>query len=101
MEFSGKSSRAGRLSTRLIELAEANEALDGTKTFRMVLSQDELAHALGTSRESIGRAFAELRANGVIEQQRSEVRVLDAQALFDMSRVTEAPETAPALTPLI
>jgi CRP-like cAMP-binding protein len=75
-----------RVATRVLELASGNDALDGSKTFKLLLSQDELAHALGTSRESIARALAEMRAAGVIEQNRSSIRVIDPNALFDWSR---------------
>jgi CRP-like cAMP-binding protein len=78
-----------RVATRVLELASGNDALDGSKTFKLLLSQDEqdeLAHALGTSRESIARALAEMRAAGIIEQNRSSIRVVDANALFDWSR---------------
>ena len=78
---------SARVATRVLELASAHDALDGSRSFRLILSQDELAHALGASRESIARALAELRTIGIIEQARSEIRVLDAQALFEWSRL--------------
>ena len=75
-----------RVATRLIELAASNDALDGVRSFNLVLSQDELAHALGTSRESIARSLGDMRTAGVIEQRRSLIRVLDPQALIEWSQ---------------
>ncbi len=88
-----------RVATRVIELAAANDALDGSKSFKLLLSQDELAHALGTSRESIARALSDMRTAGVIEQHRSNIRVVDAQALVDWSRQagTESATPLPAV----
>lgn len=86
---------AARVATRLLELASAHDALDGSRTFRLLLSQDELAHALGASRESIARALGELRTAGIIEQSRSEIRVLEAQSLFDWSRLGGAEPSTP------
>jgi CRP/FNR family transcriptional regulator, cyclic AMP receptor protein len=86
---------SARVATRILELASAHDALDGSRTFRLLLSQDELAHALGASRESIARALGELRGVGIIDQTRSEIRVLDAQALFEWSRLAGAEPSTP------
>jgi CRP/FNR family transcriptional regulator len=88
-----------RVATRVLEIAAVNDALDGSRSFNLVLSQDELAHALGTSRESIARSLADLRAAGVIEQKRSLIRVLDPVALIDWSQFggTDATVAVPAI----
>ena len=76
-----------RVATRLIELASANDALDGTQEFNLLLSQDELAHVLSTTRESVARALSELRSAGVIEQRGSRIRVKDPQLLLEWSQM--------------
>jgi CRP/FNR family transcriptional regulator, dissimilatory nitrate respiration regulator len=72
---------AARVATRIIDIASANDALDGSKRFALVLRQEELARVLATSRESVARALAELRTNGVIEQRGSRIRILDPPLL--------------------
>lgn len=84
-----------RVATRILELATTHDALDGSRRFSLLLSQDELAHVLGTSRESVARALAQLRADGVIEQRGPLIRVVDAGALFDCSHVNSAEPTTP------
>jgi CRP/FNR family transcriptional regulator len=92
---------SARVATRVFELAMAHDALEGTQQFRVLLSQDEMAHVLATSRESVARALAELRAHGVIEQRGAHIRVLDARALFEWSNVTEEDPTATPLPAII
>jgi CRP-like cAMP-binding protein len=72
---------AARVATRIIDIASANDALDGSKSFALMLRQEELARVLATSRESVARALAELRTNGVIEQRGSRIRILDPPRL--------------------
>jgi len=76
---------SARVATRIIELAGTQDALDGSRGFKLLLSQDEVAHVLGTSRESVARALGELRASGVIEQRGAHVRIVDPTALFEWS----------------
>ena len=78
-----------RVASRILENARACDALETSQPFRMVLSQEEMARLLGTSRESVARAFSELRRAGVIEQRGSRVRIIDPLALDDYS--TSAP----------
>ena len=77
-----------RVATHLLELAAAHDALDGAETFNLMLSQDELAHVLATSRESVARALAELRSAKIIEQRGAKIRVIDAQGLTTWSQAT-------------
>lgn len=84
-----------RVATRIIEVASSNDALDGSKPFTMLLSQDELAHVLATSRESIARALGELRGANVIEQRGSKIRVLDAETLFEWSQAATSENATP------
>jgi CRP-like cAMP-binding protein len=75
-----------RVATRLIELATVHDALDGSHSFNMTLSQDEMAQVLGTSRESVARALGTLRSAGIIEQRGSTIRIVDANALLASSQ---------------
>ena len=84
-----------RVATRLVELASAQSALDGSKAFNLLLTQDELAHVLATSRESVARGLAELRVAGIIEQRGSRIRVLQPQALFDRSQYSVSQPATP------
>jgi CRP/FNR family transcriptional regulator len=84
-----------RVATRILELATTHDALDGSRHFNLLLPQDELAHVLGTSRESVARALAELRANGVVEQRGPQIRVVDAGALFECANVKSAEPSTP------
>lgn len=84
-----------RVATRLFELASAQDALEGSRNFRMLLSQDEVARVLGTSRESVARALGELRANGVIDQRGAHIRINDPQALFEWSNLTGPDPSTP------
>ena len=82
-----------RIATRILDIAGSQDALDGSREFRMLLSQDELAHVLATSRESVARALAELRAQGIIEQRGAQVRILDAAVLLELSNVADQAAT--------
>ena len=53
-----------------------------------MLSQDELAHVLATSRESVARALAELRGAKIIDQRGAKIRVVDAEGLLAWSQAT-------------
>jgi CRP-like cAMP-binding protein len=79
-----------RVATHLIELASLNGALDGSEPFSMPLSQDEIAHVLATSRESVARTLSELRSAGVIEQRGSRIRIANAAALLAWSQTGSA-----------
>jgi CRP/FNR family transcriptional regulator len=88
---------SARVATRVLELAGAQDALDGSRGFKLLLSQDQVAHVLGTSRESVARALGELRARGVIEQRGAHVRIVDPTALFEWSNTGDHTSNA---TPL-
>jgi CRP/FNR family transcriptional regulator len=70
-----------RVASRIIDNAKTLGAWDDLSTFRMTLSQEELARMLGASRESVARAYAELRRLGLIEQRGSRVRILNPDEL--------------------
>lgn len=70
-----------RVAARIMENARLHGALESRQSFRMTLNQEELARLLGTSRESVARAFSDLRRAGVIDQRGSRVRILNPPAL--------------------
>lgn len=86
---------SARVAARVLDVAVANGALDGSRTFRLLLSQQELAHVLGTTRESIARALADLHARQIIEKRGARLRVIDANALFASAQVSTSENTTP------
>lgn len=52
----------------------------------MPRTQEELVAELGTTRESVARALAALRRDGMITQQRSRMRILDIRGLHAAAR---------------
>lgn len=84
-----------RVATRLIDLASASDALDGSQPFRLLLSQEEMAHVLATRRESVARALADLRASNVIETNGSKVHILDPELLFKYSQLNSEDSATP------
>ncbi|MBB2912386.1 CRP-like cAMP-binding protein [Streptosporangium becharense] len=73
---------AGRVATRLVELAERyGEAVDGGVRVSLPLSQDELAGWTGASREAVSKALRSLRDRGLIETGRRRVIVHDMDGL--------------------
>jgi CRP-like cAMP-binding protein len=72
-----------RVAATLIEEATAAGAARDGGEFEIPATQDDLAHALATTRESVGRAFARFRKEGIIDQEGAKVRVKDLQRLHD------------------
>lgn len=75
-----------RVASTLVEHAEAAGGLRDGAEFRLPRTQQELAAELATRRESVARALARLRQDGVIAQQGARIRVLDARALAAAAR---------------
>lgn len=74
-----------RVASYIREQATEAGALDLSTPFQLPLTQEELAHVTGTTRESVARALSELRAARIIEQRLRIVRVLDAHRLAQRS----------------
>jgi CRP/FNR family cyclic AMP-dependent transcriptional regulator len=72
----------GRVSARLVELAEAHgrPAGEGVE-ITLPLSQEELAGWTGASREAVGKALQLMRGLGWVATQRRRITVLDLEAL--------------------
>ena len=72
----------GRVSRRLVELAIDHGVGEGTGVrITLPLSQGELAGWTGASRESVARALAVLRRDGIISTDRRRIVVTDMEAL--------------------
>jgi CRP-like cAMP-binding protein len=69
-------------ATLLEEASEAGAAHDGGE-FEIPVTQDVLANALATTRESVARAFGRLRSEGVIDQEGAKVRIRNLARLQD------------------
>ncbi|MFP4355209.1 MAG: Crp/Fnr family transcriptional regulator [Phycisphaerae bacterium] len=68
-----------RLAGALIEMSEAA----GAETFQLPGTKKQLAGRLGTVSETLSRAFAKLRKQGLIEVNGSQIVILDPDALAD------------------
>lgn len=78
---------AGRVATRLVELAERyGERTDQGLRVALPLSQDELAGWTGASREAVSKALRVLRDRGLIETGRRSVVVRDLEGLRRRAR---------------
>jgi CRP/FNR family transcriptional regulator, cyclic AMP receptor protein len=72
----------GRVSARLVELAEAHgRPAEGGVEITLPLSQEELAGWTGASREAVGKALQLMRGLGWVATQRRRITVLDLEAL--------------------
>ncbi len=73
----------GRVAQRLLELADAygEPAEGGGVRIGLVLSQRELAGWVGSSREAVNKALAQLQDRGLIATERHHLVVLDRDGL--------------------
>jgi len=73
----------GRVAHRILELAaESGEPAEGGGIrIGLVLSQRELAGWVGSSREAVNKALAQLEARGLIASERRQLVVLDVEGL--------------------
>ncbi|GAA3214242.1 Crp/Fnr family transcriptional regulator [Dactylosporangium siamense] len=75
-------SAADRLAARIVELADRfGRPHGGSVHIGPMLSQDDLAHWVGASREAIAKTFTVWRRQGWIRTGRRSVTVLDLEAL--------------------
>lgn len=75
-----------RVASRIVQDAQLSGALEDARMFRMTLNQEEMARLLGTSRESVARAMAELRRSGMIEQRGARIRILHPGPLMELAQ---------------
>lgn len=81
--YQGSGTRS-RLAALLVELADQYGVVRPEGNGRVVdlpLSQNDLAAAIGASRESVARAFAAFRGAGLVQTARRQITVLDPEAL--------------------
>jgi CRP/FNR family transcriptional regulator, cyclic AMP receptor protein len=77
-----------RVAATLIEEATAAGAARDGGEFEIPATQDDLADALATTRESVARAFARFRNEGIIDQEGAKFRIRDLQRLHDAAGVS-------------
>jgi CRP-like cAMP-binding protein len=70
-----------RVAITLLEYSKAEGQLDAGGTFLLPRTQEQLAAELGTTRESVSRAFARLKKEGLIAQRGTSIRILDPREL--------------------
>ena len=82
----GSLNSIGRVAVRLLELSERFGRDDGgTVVIALPLSQEELAGWTGASVESVGRGLHTMRSLGWIETRRREIRILDLEAVRNLT----------------
>jgi CRP/FNR family transcriptional regulator, cyclic AMP receptor protein len=78
----GAADSVGRISARLLELAERfGEPAEGGIAITLPLTQEELGSWCGCSREAVAKGLQTLRGLGMIETSRRRILVLDAAGL--------------------
>ena len=70
---------AGRVSRLLLDMASGQDVL--TPQFKILLTHEELATMLGTSRESVTRILSELKRKEIIAVRGASVTILRKEAL--------------------
>lgn len=70
-----------RVAMTLLDYAEPHGPLRDGLEFALPRTQEDLAAELATTRESVARALARLRRDGVVEQRGARVRIRDLAAL--------------------
>jgi CRP-like cAMP-binding protein len=70
-----------RLAATLLDYARAAGVLESGAPFRLPRTHYDLAGELATSRETVSRAFARLRRDGIIQQDGAVVRILSLDRL--------------------
>ena len=79
------------VTERVARYLEATARTDGRRlvpgaTFELALTQEQLANRLGTVRELVARALAQLRKSGIIRQRGRRVTILDPAGLATRAR---------------
>jgi CRP-like cAMP-binding protein len=75
-----------RLAARILELVERfGKPEDGGTAIDARLTQQELAHMIGTSRETLATTIGSLRERGVLEMRAHRVVVRDPDRLRDIA----------------
>jgi CRP-like cAMP-binding protein len=80
VEFGGFEATS-RLAHLLAEVVDDDGVAGTDGVVEIPFSQEELASMIGASRESVARALARLRADGLVESRRRGVALLDVEGL--------------------
>ena len=75
-----------RLARYLQRLTDAEAA---SQQLRISISQGELGNFVGISRENINRQLSAWADSGLIELDQGKIRILDAEALWDIAAMGE------------
>lgn len=68
-------------SLLLTEAQQANSGTNGSTTFRLTLSNHEIATRIGTVRDVVSRALTRLQADGLVSMKSRNITVPDMRAL--------------------
>lgn len=72
-----------RVAAVLLDMADREVALAGDRDEGFVVSQTELAEAVGATREAVTKALGELRRAGAVETGRRRMRISDRAKLLE------------------
>ncbi len=87
---------SARVAFALLEYGAAHGPVRDGSTFRLPRRHHELAAELSTTRESVTRAFAKLRRDGLIAQRGRDIVILSAHRLRGLAGTGESPLRIPA-----
>jgi len=92
LEMSLLRSVRARAAACILQLAEEAGATHDGDTFTLPRTQGQLAREMATTRESLARALAGLRRDGIIAQHRARVQILDFASLEDAALGEPTPD---------
>lgn len=76
---------AGNVAKLLLDWGATVTAIDGKKHFNMVLTHQEIAEMVGTTRETVTRTLATFRQHGWIRIHGASVELLQQEKMKDIS----------------
>jgi CRP/FNR family cyclic AMP-dependent transcriptional regulator len=71
-----------RVAAELVDMAEREVGLADNDARGFIVSQSELAEAVGATREAVAKALGDLRACGAVETGRRRLRIVDRAKLL-------------------
>jgi CRP-like cAMP-binding protein len=75
----------GRVAFEVLNLADRHgRRADGVIEIDMPLTQSDLATIVGATRESVNKALATLRKQGLLEMEGTQLQVLDPDKLMEL-----------------
>lgn len=74
-----------RVAAELIDMSDRDVAID-TRNGGFMISQAELAEAVGATREAVAKALGELRRVGAVETARRRMKIIDRDRLLEWMR---------------